>query len=201
MTDSGTQAAVAEPGERPMRADAVRNRERVIAAAAAVFAEHGVEAGVPEIAERAGVGKGTVYRNFPTKEHLIAAIVVMRINAFENDITEALENEDAFEGFRAALARAATAKVCDHSFADAISTSSELEGMPEARESLIVVLDQLMDKAKKQGRMRPDASATDVRVLFGGGTRLLAADGNTDPEAWQRLGHLVADALKLRPDS
>ena len=59
----------------PRRADAVRNRERVVAAAAAVFAERGVEAGVPDIAARAGVGKATVYRSFPTKEHLIAAVV------------------------------------------------------------------------------------------------------------------------------
>src|SRR5919107_1582877 len=64
-----------EAGTLPKRADAIRNRERVVAAAAAVFAERGIEAGVPEIAARAGVGKATVYRSFPTKEHLIAAVV------------------------------------------------------------------------------------------------------------------------------
>ena len=57
------------------RADAVRNFERVLAAATEVLAEKGAEAGVPEIAARAGVGKGTVYRCFPTKEHLIAAVL------------------------------------------------------------------------------------------------------------------------------
>jgi AcrR family transcriptional regulator len=56
-----------EAGTLPKRADAVRNRERVVAAAAAVFAERGVEASVPDVAERAGVGKATVYHSFPTK--------------------------------------------------------------------------------------------------------------------------------------
>ena len=64
------------------RADAVRNYERVVAAAAEVLAEKGAEAGIPEIAARAGVGKGTVYRCFETKEHLIAAVVAERVRWF-----------------------------------------------------------------------------------------------------------------------
>ena len=67
----------------PKRADAVRNRERVVAAAAAVFAERGIEASVPGVAERAGVGKATVYRSFPTKEHLVAAVVADHLAEFE----------------------------------------------------------------------------------------------------------------------
>ncbi|HET8952358.1 MAG TPA: helix-turn-helix domain-containing protein, partial [Solirubrobacteraceae bacterium] len=63
------------------RADAVRNSERVLAAAAEVLAEKGAEAGVPEIAARAGVGKGTVYRAYPTKEHLISAVLAERIRS------------------------------------------------------------------------------------------------------------------------
>ena len=65
------------------RADAVRNRERVIAAAAEVFREKGDAAVVPEIAARAGVGKGTVYRCFPTKDHLVAAVATQRVRWFE----------------------------------------------------------------------------------------------------------------------
>ena len=61
-------------GALPKRADAVRNRARVIAAAAEVFAERGIEASVPAVAARAGVGKATVYRSFPPKEHLVAAV-------------------------------------------------------------------------------------------------------------------------------
>ena len=69
---------------RPLRADAERNRKRLLDAAAAVFAEHGLEASTAEIARRAGVGHGTVFRRFPTKDDLVAAIVVDRLG----EITE-----------------------------------------------------------------------------------------------------------------
>ncbi|MGZ8647714.1 MAG: TetR/AcrR family transcriptional regulator, partial [Solirubrobacteraceae bacterium] len=68
---------------RARRADAQRNHERVLRAAGEVLSERGLEAGVDEIAARAGVGKATVYRSFPTKEHLIAAVVIDRLGEFE----------------------------------------------------------------------------------------------------------------------
>src|SRR5689334_21743092 len=83
----------------PRRADALRNRERVIAAAAAVFAEKGMEAGVPEIAARAGVGKATVYRSFPSKEHLVAAIAAQRLEWIRGLGAAALEREDPGAAF------------------------------------------------------------------------------------------------------
>ncbi len=92
--DAGLPAGVTESVEVPRRADAVRNREKVIAAAEQVFAEHGIEAGVPEIAEKAGVGKGTVYRNFETKDDLVAAVLIRRMNRFDEDILDALESDD-----------------------------------------------------------------------------------------------------------
>ncbi len=67
-------------GEARLRADAERNRRRLLDAAESLFCERGLEVGVGEIAERAGVGRGTLFRNFPTKEHLIAAIVAQRMN-------------------------------------------------------------------------------------------------------------------------
>src|SRR5215468_8046970 len=66
--------------DKPLRADAERNRRRVLDAAATLFGERGLDVGVGEIAQRAGVGRGTLFRNFPSKEHLIAAVVVERMN-------------------------------------------------------------------------------------------------------------------------
>src|SRR3954465_4361278 len=83
----------------PRRADALRNRERVIAAAAVVFAEKGLDAGVPEIAARAGVGKATVYRSFPSKEHLVAAVACERLAWITELATRALEAPDAGQAF------------------------------------------------------------------------------------------------------
>ena len=81
------------------RADAVRNRERVVAAAAEVFREKGDAAVVPEIAARAGVGKGTVYRCFPTKDHLVAAVATQRVRWFEAEAREAAASDDPWGAF------------------------------------------------------------------------------------------------------
>ena len=72
-------ALTMEDERRPLRADAERNRRRLLDAATEIFCERGLDVGVGEIAERAGVGRGTLFRNFPSKEHLIAAIVVERM--------------------------------------------------------------------------------------------------------------------------
>jgi AcrR family transcriptional regulator len=75
---------------RTMRADAARNRERVLAAAAAVFAERGVDGSLPQVAARAGVGVATIYRSFPTKVDLIEALLADRFRAFADRVTDAL---------------------------------------------------------------------------------------------------------------
>ena len=90
------------------RADAVRNRERVVAAAAEVFAEKGEAAVVPEIAARAGVGKGTVYRCFPTKDHLVAAVASERVRWFEREARAAAAADDPWAAFGASWSASPT---------------------------------------------------------------------------------------------
>jgi AcrR family transcriptional regulator len=180
----------------PRRADAVRNRERVVAAAAAVFAEHGIEAGVPEIAALAGVGKGTVYRSFPTKEHLIAAVLVERIRLFEQLTRERLDDRDAWGALRELLMDAAERHCADRAITAGISAAIQLPELVAARGSMWEAVDELMARAKAQGRMREDARAADLRVLGAGAARLLAADGVDDAAEWRRYAALVLDALR-----
>ncbi len=87
------------PGEQPLRADARRNREKVLAAARAVFSEHGRDAQMDDVARRAGVGVGTVYRHFPTKEALIEALMVAAFETIAEAAEAALEIEDPWEAF------------------------------------------------------------------------------------------------------
>jgi AcrR family transcriptional regulator len=77
---------------RPLRADAERNRRRLIDAAVEVFAERGLEASTAEIARRAGVGQGTVFRRFPTKDDLVAAIVVDRLTDIDAKVVALAAN-------------------------------------------------------------------------------------------------------------
>src|SRR3954462_12789547 len=90
---------VTDVATRPLRADARRNRERVLTAARAVFAEAGREAQMDDVARRAMVGVGTVYRHFPTKEALIEAIALDAFEQIAQRAREALEQADPWEGF------------------------------------------------------------------------------------------------------
>ena len=188
-------ASSAAVPERPKRADAVRNRERVIAAADEVFSQVGIDAGIPEIAERAGVGKGTVYRSFPTKDHLVAAVVVMRLGWIERIATEACDAEDAWEGFRGLLRVLADAQRSDFALIEAVTAAGPLAEVEAARTRVQGALQRLMRRAKEQGKMRPDARPEDIRYLFGGAARVLSMDPSAGPAAWRRCADLTAAAL------
>jgi AcrR family transcriptional regulator len=178
------------------RADAVRNRARVVAAAAEVFAERGVEASVPDVAARAGVGKATVYRSFPTKEHLIAAVVIERLEDFERRTRARLDEPDAWAALAAVLAEGADKHCGDRAISAGISAGIELPELNAARASLWRAVELLMARAKAQGTMRADARPDDLRVLWGGAARMLAGDGITDAAEWRRYAALVLDALR-----
>jgi AcrR family transcriptional regulator len=180
----------------PTRADAVRNRERVVAAAAAVFAERGVEASVPEVAARAGVGKATVYRSFPTKEHLIAAVAIERFAELERGARSRLGAADPWAAFGELLEEAADRQCRDRTLLGALTAGVPSDLLAEARASLWLAVAGLMARAQEQGRMRADVVPDDVRVLWAGTARVLAADGVADPEVWRRYAGLVLAALR-----
>jgi AcrR family transcriptional regulator len=178
------------------RADAVRNSERVLEAAAEVLAEKGAAAGVPEIAARAGVGKGTVYRCFPTKEHLFGAVISERLRWFADAAVSAAERPDAWEAFVDLLCDSAERQATDCTFAAGLTHESALPDVAAAREAMYEAIDALMARAQAQGRMRPDVTSMDIKILFAGMAQMLRAEGNRDPQAWRRYAGLVADALR-----
>ncbi len=178
------------------RADAVRNRALVVAAAADVFAEKGEAASVPEIAARAGVGKGTVYRCFPTKEHLIAAVLVERLRWFTEQARAAAARPDAWEAFVDLLVESAERQAGDCTFSAGLAHESVLPEVISAREAMHEAIDALMARAQAAGRMREGVTSRDVKVLFAGTAQMLRADGNRDPAEWRRYAELVANAVR-----
>jgi AcrR family transcriptional regulator len=188
-------SSLAPSGPR-RRADAVRNYERVVQAATEVLGEHGIDAGVPEIAARAGVGKGTVYRCFPTKEHLVAAVVAERLRWFARLADEAAERPDAWEAFVELLEETAESQAADCTFAQGMGHASDLPEAQAARAEMQAAVDRLIARAQAQGRMRAGVTSADVRVLYAGAAHVLRADGIRDPAAWRRYARLVADALR-----
>ena len=180
----------------PKRADAVRNRARVVAAAAAVFGERGIEASVPEVAARAGVGKATVYRSFPTKEHLIAAVVFDKMDDFERRARELLEEPDAWAALHELMGEKAVEHCGDRTLASALQAGVASDLLAEARRRMWGAVAELMERAKAQGRLRESATSGDLRVLWGGAARMLAADEVDDPAEWRRYAALALDALR-----
>ena len=178
------------------RADAVRNRALVIEAAAAVFAEKGEAALVPEIAARAGVGKGTVYRCFPTKDHLVAAVAIERVRWFEREARAAALDPDPWTAFAAFMTRVAEAHCRDRGMVFSMSQGLELPDLVEARADAHDALRALMDRSIATGAMRADAEPEDLKVLLRGVASSLATAEERDPAVWRHFAQLVVSAFR-----
>src|SRR5215218_8125190 len=162
------------PG-KPLRADARRNRERILKAARAVFSDQGIEAQIDDVAKRAKVGVGTVYRHFPTKEALLNALVRERFEEIAGYALEALERDDAWEGF----CQAVSSTDC--------SAIVEDVGLMRSTELLI-------ERAQAQGRMRLDATGEDVPIMMVGAGAVMQM--SPTPDAWVRYLTLMLDGLR-----
>ncbi|MBM7856823.1 TetR/AcrR family transcriptional regulator [Lentzea nigeriaca] len=143
-----------------MRADAARNREKVLDAARELFAAQGYEVPLDEIAVRAGVGPGTVYRHFPTKQALFQAVTEARVAALIASANE--PTDDPAAALFAFLGRMADEAEVKRDMSDAITVSSDL------RKNLHAALDGLLTRAQEAGAVRADVTATDLVVLMKG---------------------------------
>lgn len=167
---------------RPLRADAARNRARIVAAAREAFAEMGIDVGVEEIARRAGVGMGTLYRRFPTKESLVLAIFEEHVDALASYAAEvaSLQPLSALEAY---MLRACQEMDADrglmHLLADHGRADVELRlGLDGLRRRSGEILEPLVTRAREAGVVRADLSTGDVAVLL----RMLAVAIPTEPQ-------------------
>jgi AcrR family transcriptional regulator len=189
----GTKAA--GPVARPLRADAVRNRERVIDAARQELAECGLDAQMEDVARRAGVGVGTVYRHFTTKEALIDAALVARFEEALAYTREAEQLDDAWEGVVLAFHRAAELNVRDRGFCGTIGTQLSLTGaVRPVLDELLAVWGRLIVRAQRQGAMRRDVGAQDIPGLMCALANVVSF--GPDRSAWERYMTILIDGLR-----
>ena len=187
--------------ERPLRRDAERNRQRILEAAAAAFAEDGLSVTLDEIARRAGVGVGTIYRRFPDKEQLIDALFEARMNAIAEEAEAALQAEDAWAGLVRFFECAAAQHACDRGFTQvALSGVHGLDRVGRARELMFPLVSKLVERAQADGSLRPDVDATDLPLL----QLMLGSLGDctrdVEPEIWRRYLGIITDGLRTRRD-
>ena len=179
-----------------MRADARRNRERVLAAAEEVFGERGATASTEEVARRAGVGIGTVFRHFPTKEALYEAIVVRRLTQLVADAP--LENDDAGAAFREFFGRIVEVAATKKAFADtmAVVGIDVKKAAPDMGEEIRRTFALLLERAQRSGAIRADVTGAQVWVLLAGAC--LAADHTDDPALRGSALEILFDGLAPR---
>lgn len=183
--------------ERRPRADAERNRRRLLDAATELFAERGLDVGVAEIAQRAGVGRGTLFRNFPTKEALIAAIVVDRMHEAAMRGRELLESPDPGDAlFEFLNEMLGSRRQVEHTLSEVIQDT--FLANPEIRAALdeiLEVLGELLARAQEAGAIRSDVGALDVLFMFKGMCEAAAAFSHGDPGLSERHLDLIRAAL------
>ncbi|WP_433085926.1 TetR/AcrR family transcriptional regulator [Dactylosporangium sp. CA-052675] len=199
MTPIEGFGAAAPDASRPMRADARRNRARVLEAAEAVFAAEGVGAPTEAVARRAGVGIGTVFRHFPTKEALLEAVLVERMRALVEHARRAAEDDEPGAALFGFLERVVEQTATKHAFADALSGAGVdvTEVVRDVRAALLAAVDALVARARAAGAVRADVGgAAVVAVLVGAShAALWAPDEPTRATAVR----VILDGLRHAP--
>jgi AcrR family transcriptional regulator len=184
------------PGSRPLRADAARNRDAIVAVARAVFAEQGLEAPLEAIAARAGVGIATLYRRFPTREKLVAAALVDKVAEYVDAARQALAAPDPWAGFAGCVERICELQAGDRGLSDLLSmTLSADEQVEQLRRTANDLLIAVIDRAKAQGTLREDFVGEDLVLLLIATATIMHVTRADAPDAWRRFVALALDAF------
>ena len=203
MAESSRDRQDPHPGRgalvRPLRRDAERNRQRILKAAAEVFTERGLDVSLDEVARRAGVGVGTVYRRFGTKEDLVEALFVDRIEEVAGLAEEAAKAPDPWSGLVRFMERAAELMAGDVGLRQMLMFATYGgDSTWYARERNAPLVRRLLERAQAAGQVRSDLRPTDIPFIVFVLTEAAQFARQVSPEIWRRYLTLVIDGL--RPD-
>jgi AcrR family transcriptional regulator len=187
--------------EKPLRADARRNREKVLAAARAVFAEQGVDAQMDDVARRADVGVGTVYRHFPNKDALLNALSDELFAVVAVYTRNQLTLDDPWEAFTRAMWFGAEKTAGDRAFSEILSaTRPGAARTCPGKEDLFVTVAELIARCKAAGKMREDVMVDDIGLMMCGVGSASQME-HPVPDAWRRHLAIMLDGLRAEAAS
>jgi AcrR family transcriptional regulator len=190
-----------EPGTMPLRADAERNRQRLLGAAKELFATRGLDVTLDDVARHAGVGTGTAYRRFPNKDALIDALMVDRIGELAAIARECLEEPDPWLGLTGYLERALALQAADRGLTEILFSSGRgRERSVHARRAIAPVVTKLVRRAVEAGVVRSDFSTSDVPVINFMLNTVVDFSRDFEPELYRRYLAIVIDGLRPRDD-
>ncbi len=186
--------SIVDIAERPLRRDAERNRKLILQVAAQVFAEQGLDAGFDEIARRAGVGVGTVYRRFPDRNDLISALFEQIMTEIVEMAESALKMSDPWDALCYFLDHMIEMQARDRGLKEVMAGFEyHPDSLTTPRAGLIPTIDALLNRAKAQGGLRADVEVTDLAVVT---SMICTAVTSSEPELWRRYLVLFLDSLR-----
>jgi AcrR family transcriptional regulator len=195
-----TVAIEAEPGiaaPRTLRADAVKNRQRILEAAEATFASEGLATPVDTVAERAGVGVGTLYRHFPTKEALFEAIVMTRLEDLLAEARNAADADDPTAALFTFLRHFANEAAAKHDLFDAMGAAGfDIKSQcAETVDEMKRAVERLVERAKAVNTVRADVTAEEIIGLLVGACQAAQQSGLSEA-ASQRMIDIICDGIR-----
>ena len=180
--------------EKPLRADARRNREAILSAAKAVFAKQGEDAQMDDIARRAKLGVGTLYRHFPTKSALIEALLADRFEQIAQFLAEGLEDADPFRGLCSSMWRGAELAARDLGVSQLFAAHiAEATDAHRAQQKTLRLASELIARAQASGQLREDFAAFDIPVVMCGVTQAMHMGPK---DSWRRHLRLIFDGMR-----
>ena len=194
MSNRMSQTETTQPPQRPQRADARANHDKLVAAARALFADKGTSAPLEEVAESAGVGIGTLYRHFPTRKALLEAVYVDEVEAMAraaDDLAELPAWEALTEWLRQYVGFAETKRALNEAL---LETDPNSDVLLTCRTAIISAGTPLVERAQRAGVVRADTNFMDVVRMVGA----IAMVPTEDPEQKQRLLELALDGLRFQ---
>ena len=177
---------------KPLRRDAAQNRQRILAAASQVFADRGLDGSVEEVARVAGVGMGTLYRRFPTKDALIAELVRDLLTEVTIDARQALERYDG-HGLESFLYKASAHLASQRGCLARLWGASVAPDLVQEARALIA---ELLRDAQVHGQIRSDVTATDITVILWSVRGVIETMQSVAPNGWRRHLGIVLDGLR-----
>ena len=180
------------PLDRPLRADAQRNRAALVEAAAEVMGRRGLEAPLDEIASAAGVGNATLYRHFPARRDLVQAVFADQMARYAAAIETAWEDPDPWLAVRGYLTEICALQAENRALADLVTSA---EYTDDTRPTAVAHLQALLDRARSAGRLRADFAVEDVALLLLANAGVVRRTAERAPAASPRLVALLLDGL------
>jgi AcrR family transcriptional regulator len=196
MTTITETASTPLPVERVLRADARRNREAVIAAAKRLFADQGLDAQMPDVAKAAKVGVGTVYRHFPTKDELIAALAAERFERLAEKARECIDADDPWEALCDFIRFSAQIQADDRGLCEVMGSRPEVMDASAVAVGLDELCDKLVKRAQLSGDLRKDLEWEDIPMIACGVGRMTQVEMGPGTGRWPRLVEIILDGLR-----